>query len=521
MREIIYIQAGKYSNYVGTHFWNTQEAYFDYTPLQDGEQPKKPDVDHDISFREGEGRDGTATYRPRLLIFDSRDNFGALPKLDDLYAAPNDLTGDFDLGAGGFEEIRQPLIEPSDYQKNLDEEENPSGSALKGDHLVTTTETRYWSDYSRVFYHPRTVQPVTWGFAEGPSSWDSGRAAFEAMNEETGLMEESFRLFAEECDWLQGFQTSFDSLSFGAFTLSLLETVEVEYPKKGILAIPFLSPKQSTLDYSDTSGAFSFITDAIVARDLASLALAVPLAHTSTWASNSAPLSRYIEFESSSLYQTSAIVSAHLESATLSLRHRTGSQDIVELASKLNWRNDSPFACLEGALPVPRSSASVSSYNFTMPLEPETSGPVNAQSTVVRCDDSQLANRIAQSITLRSSKAGLHPSLLHVSTYRSYPLPSSYPKFFKEPTDSENTVMYSSLVSRPTVTAATLQAYSTYVKQYVRRGDLSQKCWSGLEKDDLNELAEDLMRLSDSVAVDVDSKEADESADAEEYEVDD
>lgn len=79
--------------------------------------------------------------------------------------------------------------------------------------------------------------------------------------------------------------------------------------------------------------------------------------------------------------------------------------------------------------------------------------------------------------------------------------------------------MYSSLVSRPTVTAATLQAYSTYVKEYVRRGDLSQKCWSGLEKDDLNELAEDLMRLSDSVAVDVDSKEADESADVE-YEVD-
>lgn len=116
MREIIYVQAGKYSNYVGTHFWNTQEAYFDYTPPRDGEQPQKPDVDHDISFREGEGRDGTPTYCPRLLIFDSRgsiflfvyfcpsptcsirDNFGALSKLNDLYAPPDDLAGDLSFG---------------------------------------------------------------------------------------------------------------------------------------------------------------------------------------------------------------------------------------------------------------------------------------------------------------------------------------------------------------------------------------------------------------------------------------
>jgi len=47
MKEILYIQAGTFANHVGTHFWNTQEAYFTYTDEED------PFVRHDTSFREG------------------------------------------------------------------------------------------------------------------------------------------------------------------------------------------------------------------------------------------------------------------------------------------------------------------------------------------------------------------------------------------------------------------------------------------------------------------------------------
>lgn len=48
MREIIYIQAGNFSNHIGTHFWNAQESYFAY-----GEDADEPVVNHDVSFREG------------------------------------------------------------------------------------------------------------------------------------------------------------------------------------------------------------------------------------------------------------------------------------------------------------------------------------------------------------------------------------------------------------------------------------------------------------------------------------
>ncbi|KIO17680.1 hypothetical protein M407DRAFT_32643 [Tulasnella calospora MUT 4182] len=422
--------------------------------------------------------------------------------------------------AGGVEEIRQPPIEPSEYQKNLDEDEDSSETPPKGDQPASIVQNRFWSDYNRVFYHPRTIQPVNWGFTEGPLSWESGQAAFGALNKETSLMEEPFRSFVEECDWLQGFQISFDTLPFGAFTLSLLENVKDEYPKKSILTIPSLSPATgNTATNFDLSvaWAFSLVTDALVTRELASLSLTVPIAHASTWASNFAAVSQYIEFDPSSLYHTSAIVSAHLESVTLPLRHRTESQDIHEFASKLNWRNDNPFTCIQGALPVPSNLAQSSPYNFSTPLE---LGAITAQSTVIRCDDSQVADSIVQSITLRCSEADLHPSLLHLSTYSSYPLPSSYPKFFEKTADHQRAVMYSTLVSRPTSTARTLQAYSSYVREYVRRGELNHECWRGLEEDDLKELVEDLTRLSDGIGVEMDSNDVDDSAPDEEYEVD-
>ena len=47
MKEILYIQAGKLSNYTGTHFWNTQESYLALNEFQD-----HTEVDSGVSFCE-------------------------------------------------------------------------------------------------------------------------------------------------------------------------------------------------------------------------------------------------------------------------------------------------------------------------------------------------------------------------------------------------------------------------------------------------------------------------------------
>ena len=49
----MYIQAGTLPNFVGTHFWNTQESYFQYDGDADTNEIDEPEINHDISFREG------------------------------------------------------------------------------------------------------------------------------------------------------------------------------------------------------------------------------------------------------------------------------------------------------------------------------------------------------------------------------------------------------------------------------------------------------------------------------------
>lgn len=61
MREIIYIQAGSFANYVGTHFWNTQESYFTYN---DNDEPI---VNHDLSFQEGRSPQVCVPFSSEIL----------------------------------------------------------------------------------------------------------------------------------------------------------------------------------------------------------------------------------------------------------------------------------------------------------------------------------------------------------------------------------------------------------------------------------------------------------------------
>lgn len=94
MHEIITLQLGQRSNYLATHFWNTQasalkglvyssnmpqESYFTYS--EDEVSP----VDHDIHFRPGIGAKGTETFTPRTLIYDLKGGFGSMRKINALY----------------------------------------------------------------------------------------------------------------------------------------------------------------------------------------------------------------------------------------------------------------------------------------------------------------------------------------------------------------------------------------------------------------------------------------------------
>lgn len=70
-------------------------------------------------------------------------------------------------------------------------------------------------------------------------------------------MDDTLRLFVEECGNLQGFQTSFDNGNFGRFTTAFLENIRDEFPKLAILAFAELSGIDATKVEIDDVSFFS------------------------------------------------------------------------------------------------------------------------------------------------------------------------------------------------------------------------------------------------------------------------
>ena len=128
-------------------------------------------------------------------------------------------------------EYKQDLIGKSRYQEQLEEDilfTSPNKlepELTQPDPFVVDESTvRYWSDYNRVDYHPRSIQrlPDLPDWDLGIGDWAAGKETFDKCNNQVGrslgcvvltsypsfqdgysLMDDSVRLFVEECDSLQ------------------------------------------------------------------------------------------------------------------------------------------------------------------------------------------------------------------------------------------------------------------------------------------------------------------------------
>lgn len=90
---------------------------------------------------------------------------------------------------GDVVEYRQERIPKSSYQERLDEEaelmdSEPTADAgrnrAKNNHNI-----RYWSDYDRVFYHPRSLHrlPDVPDYENTEGDWMGGQETFTRYNE--------------------------------------------------------------------------------------------------------------------------------------------------------------------------------------------------------------------------------------------------------------------------------------------------------------------------------------------------
>ncbi|KAI1861098.1 hypothetical protein JX265_009717 [Neoarthrinium moseri] len=301
MREIITLQLGQQSNYL-----DTQESYFTY-----GQEEESP-VDHDVHFRPGLGADGTETYMPRTVIYDLKGGFGSMRKINALYEAEDgEPTA---LWNGQTVVQRQQPIGQSAYQESLD-----AGTAAPE---LTSSSVRYWSDFSRVYYHPRSI--VQLNEYELNSSlmpfekWAMGEELFSSLDKDHDIVDRDLRPFAEEADHMQGLQimTGIDD-AWGGFAAKYLERLRDEYGKIPIWVWGLQEP---VMNLPREKRLLRLVNKARALADMYSQAsLIIPLSIPQRLPSK-------ISLDRSSLWQVSALFNAAIESTSLYTRIRTSDQ---------------------------------------------------------------------------------------------------------------------------------------------------------------------------------------------------
>lgn len=217
MGEVITVGASDIANHVLTHLYNKQESHIPYR--------KNQQVLYDNRvFLSSSLVNGSTNYHPRALIFDVRNGFGALSKYE-FYESTPDLSN-FDII-----NTQEPIVK-NEYQIGLDKGENKLDS-------LSTTNTKYWSDYNKLIYKPSSLHMLdNWEIRDGTitnrntptlhfDKFNYGQEEFR--NQEDDILD-SFRKLLEECDYFQGMQLVTESESgWSGFTNEFLLSVKDQY----------------------------------------------------------------------------------------------------------------------------------------------------------------------------------------------------------------------------------------------------------------------------------------------------
>ncbi|XP_043281672.1 protein misato [Venturia canescens] len=323
-REILTLQLGHYSNYIGTHWWNLQESNFSYDP----ENPSE--INNDVLYREGETARKQVTYTPRLLVVDLKGTLGYLNRQGNLY---DERTTD-EKPVPLWDESRTELQEEetpgkSSFLRSLEENENKTSTESSS----LETEINSWVDYLVPRFHPRTINVVTEYKHECPDQ------PFDVFNYGVNLwqneqFEDDFsdriRSYVEECDMMQGFQVLLDSQdAFGGLGSSCVQHLRDEYGKS-IIAFPSIDGKNEEPSAKDL---IRVVNTALCWQQISeNSSLFSPLCcGNKGWPNAGEARSfRNLNYDLQLKYHTSALLATALD--TLSLRYRLKAHRISVLS---------------------------------------------------------------------------------------------------------------------------------------------------------------------------------------------
>ncbi|XP_065085455.1 protein misato [Ochlerotatus camptorhynchus] len=332
-REILTLQLGNYANYVGTHWWNIQEASFNYDPNADPSE-----IDHDVLYREGKTLTRQTTYTPRLLLLDLKGTLKFMPEEGELYGgggghnSAQDVAGEEEVAkeigweASKVEVIKKEPAVKCEYQRDLQQIADEEDEEEKDYNFKETVED--WVDFSYSRFHPRSINMVNeYSHSKEENLFDTITNGMELWQNYDFQDDATDRIrqYVEECDGCQGFQTLFDCVDgFAGIGAKCLEHLQDEYGKAG-LAFPLIPPKMLNFKNADEimSGSVRIVNTALCFSNLVeSCSLFVPLSTMGRcWRALDQPRTfPHVSYEESNLYHTSALLATFLD--TVSLRYR-------------------------------------------------------------------------------------------------------------------------------------------------------------------------------------------------------
>ncbi|ROT69703.1 putative protein misato-like 1 [Penaeus vannamei] len=366
-RELITLQIGHYANFIGTHWWNLQEASFVY------DDSSTTDINHDFLFREGITPQKQETYTPRLLSIDIKGNLGSLPVDGSLYSPQrNDLSVNEASWHGRVELIKQLPEEKNEYLMDLEIEDSryftqrdedkdicmddvtnehgAKSSSLPASQKIydLSKSVRVWSDFLRPHLHPNSLYLLDEmllqsgrAVVEGSQSnygFLAGASVYQREDVEDGITDR-IRLLAESCGSLQGYQILTDvHNAMGGVSQGILQHLEDEYSTKDFITFgitpPHLNPQ------TPQAKALIQATIAQSYSELSSLSgVFVPLNLRSHCLDLQAPVTKWphLNIEENNQYLSSSIIAAFLDTMSLIYRSRTSPLPVAHIVDVLTF----------------------------------------------------------------------------------------------------------------------------------------------------------------------------------------
>ncbi|XP_061710015.1 protein misato [Cydia pomonella] len=335
-REILTIQFGHYSNYIGSHFWNIQELGFDYTGAS------KTECNHDILYREGQTATGEITYTPRLLLCDLKGSLKTLPASGGL---PDEFENVGDITWERIEKIEEPVAPKNEYLEDIDSA-GPSVAGSKQYRLEDSVNT--WTDFLYPRFHPRTVNIVKeYSHGDDKAPFDLFHLGRPVWKSDFGEdFSDNIRKYVEECDSIQGFQINFDCTDgFSGLALTCIEDIVDEYIKP-ILCHPIIAshyPDNSaqTQEERDVSNLKDSIRIVNILFSIEGLSqhssLFVPLCTGEKgWRKPGSPrLFEYVTYNPKNYYHSSALLASALDTLSQKYRHKSNTYTLSDMCADM------------------------------------------------------------------------------------------------------------------------------------------------------------------------------------------